>query len=151
MLKSPLLSEEHVAQDAWGLLVHRTRASRLRMAAAMDHEVAGPEAQVRSEPMPDWARTTVVTVLDPGRPLVIVKTLSYGWSSLRSLPGWEGRSSGRIHAPFCTTSRSAGCCHGPRAGSAASHGWPVKTWSRTLSTGGMVICNGVTNCLPRCR
>jgi hypothetical protein len=65
VLKSPLLSEEHVAQDAWGLLVHRTRASRLRMAAAMDHEMAGPEAQVRSEPVPDWARTTVVTVLDP--------------------------------------------------------------------------------------
>jgi alpha,alpha-trehalose phosphorylase len=65
VLKSPLLSEEHVAQDAWGHLVHRTRASRLRMAAAMDHEVTGPEAQVRSESMPEWARTTVVTVLDP--------------------------------------------------------------------------------------
>ena len=26
------------------------------MAAAMDHEMAGPEAQVRSEPVPDWAR-----------------------------------------------------------------------------------------------
>ena len=35
------------------------------MAAAMDHEVTGPEAQVRSESMPEWARTTVVTVLDP--------------------------------------------------------------------------------------
>ena len=51
----------------------------------------------------------------------------------------SGRSSGRIHAPVCTTSRSAGSCHGPRTGSAASHGRSVKTWSRTLSTGGRPI------------
>jgi alpha,alpha-trehalose phosphorylase len=91
-LESPLLSEEHVTQDAWGLLIHRTRVSKLRMAAAMYHEVTGPEAQVHSESMPDWARTTVVTVLDPGTPLVIVKTLGYGWSSLRSLPALRGQA-----------------------------------------------------------
>ena len=34
----------------------------------------------------------------------------------------SGRSSGRIHAPVCTTSRSGVACHGPRTGSAASHG-----------------------------
>ena len=51
----------------------------------------------------------------------------------------SGRSSGRIHAPVCTTSRSGVSCHGPRVGSAASHGWSVKTWSRTLSTGGRPI------------
>ncbi len=96
VLKSPLMSEEHVAQDAWGLLVHRTRASRLRMAAAMDHEVTGPEAQVRSESMPDLARTTVVTVLDPGKPLVIVKTLGYGWSSLRSLPALRDQAAAAL-------------------------------------------------------
>ena len=96
VLKSPLLSEEHAAQDAWGLLVHRTRASRLRMAAAMDHEVTGPEAQVRSESMPDWARTTVVTILDPGKPLVIVKTLGYGWSSLRSLPALRDQAAAAL-------------------------------------------------------
>ena len=37
----------------------------------------------------------------------------------------SGRSSGRIHAPVCTTSRSAGSCQGARTGSAASHGWSV--------------------------
>ena len=37
----------------------------------------------------------------------------------------SGRSSGRIHAPVCTTSRSAVPSHGPRVGSAASHGWSV--------------------------
>src|SRR5215470_2396382 len=61
-------------------------SSGLRLAAAMDHEVSGPATQVRSESMPNWARTTVSTVLEPGQPLVIVKTLAYGWSSLRSVP-----------------------------------------------------------------
>jgi hypothetical protein len=51
----------------------------------------------------------------------------------------SGRSSGRIHAPVCTTSRSAGSCQGARTGSAASHGRSVMTWSRTLSTGGRPI------------
>ena len=51
----------------------------------------------------------------------------------------SGRSSGRIHAPVCTTSRSGDPGHGPRIGSAASHGRSVKTWSRTLSTGGRPI------------
>ena len=96
VLRSPLQSEEHVARDAWGLLVHRTRASKLRMAAAMDHEVTGPEAQVRSESMPDWARTTVATVLDPGTPLVIVKILGYGWSSLRSLPALRDQAAAAL-------------------------------------------------------
>ena len=51
----------------------------------------------------------------------------------------SGRSSGRIHAPVCTTSRSGEPGHGHRIGSAASHGRSVKTWSRTLSTGGRPI------------
>ena len=96
VLRAPLQSEEHAAQHAGGLLVHRTRASGLRLAAAMDHEVTGPEAQVRSESMPDWARTTVTTVLDPGQPLVIVKTLGYGWSSQRSLPALRDQAAAAL-------------------------------------------------------
>jgi trehalose/maltose hydrolase-like predicted phosphorylase len=95
-LRSPLQPEEHAAQDAWGLLIHRTRASKLRMAAAMNNEVTGPEAQVHSESMPDWARTTITTVLDPGEPLVIVKTVGYGWSSLRSLPALRGQAAAAL-------------------------------------------------------
>ena len=51
----------------------------------------------------------------------------------------SGRSSGRIHAPVCTRSRSVMPFDGHRVASAASHGRPVKTWSRTLSTGGRPI------------
>ena len=49
----------------------------------------------------------------------------------------SGRSSGRNQAPVCTTSKSGDPGHGPRSGSAASHGRSVKTWSRTLFTAGM--------------
>jgi hypothetical protein len=49
--------------------------------------------------------------------------------------GGSGRSSGSTHAPVWVTSRAGVVRHGPRTESAASHGWPVKMWSRTLSTG----------------
>ncbi len=40
--ESPLVSEEHLAENTAGLLVHHTRASGLRIGAAMDHRVEGP-------------------------------------------------------------------------------------------------------------
>jgi alpha,alpha-trehalose phosphorylase len=112
-LRSPLVSEQHRHDDLWAALVHRTRESGLRMAAAMDHVVEGPEGTVSHvESEPDLARLTVSTELRPGQTLRIVKFLAYGWSSQRSLPavrdqvdaalaaakrtGWDGlRSSQR--------------------------------------------------------
>jgi alpha,alpha-trehalose phosphorylase len=86
-LEAPLVSEEHLVTGSGGLLVHRTRASGLRIAAAMDHVIEGPErVDVRTEAFPDWVRTTVACVLQPGERLRIVKMLAYGWSSRRSLP-----------------------------------------------------------------
>ena len=106
-LEAPLVSEEHLVTSSGGLLVHHTRASDLRMAAAMDHVIEGPDRiDVRTEAYPDWVRTTIACVLRPGERLRIVKMLAYGWSSRRSLPalrdqvgaaltsaryaGWEG-------------------------------------------------------------
>ena len=86
-LDAPLVSEEHLVTGSGGLLVHHTRATGLRMAAAMDHVIEGPErVDVRTEAFPDWVRTTVACVLQPGERLRIVKMLAYGWSSRRSLP-----------------------------------------------------------------
>ncbi|MDQ3850064.1 MAG: family 65 glycosyl hydrolase, partial [Actinomycetota bacterium] len=86
-LRAPLVAEHHTHGDLHGALVHRTRASKLRMAAAMDHVVEGPEGTVtESESEPDLARVTVSTEVVPGQRLRIVKLLSYGWSSRRSLP-----------------------------------------------------------------
>jgi alpha,alpha-trehalose phosphorylase len=86
-LEAPLVSEEHFVHDMRVTLVHRTRESGLRMAAAMDHVIQGPEATVTAaESGYDLGRLTVSTDLQPGEKLRIVKFLSYGWSSQRSLP-----------------------------------------------------------------
>ena len=106
-LASPLESEEHLAHDAMGLLIHHTRVSGLLVGAAMDHHIEGPAGMViESESHPDVVRVSVTTRLKPGERLRIVKFISYGWSSLRSRPaihdqvmaalsaarltGWEG-------------------------------------------------------------
>jgi alpha,alpha-trehalose phosphorylase len=106
-LRRPLRGEAHGHNGLRAGLVHVTRASRLRIAAGMDHVVEGPNDIVTSaESEPDLARVTVTTELDPGQRLRIVKFMAYGWSSRRSLPamrdqvdaalaavmhtGWEG-------------------------------------------------------------
>ncbi|MDP8937125.1 MAG: family 65 glycosyl hydrolase [Actinomycetota bacterium] len=85
-LTAPLLAEDHGTRGGTAVeLAHRTAASNLRMAAAMDHIVDGPTGtDVYAEADPDTGRVTVTTVLEPGRRLRIVKLLAYGWSSLRS-------------------------------------------------------------------
>ncbi|HUA69540.1 MAG TPA: glycosyl hydrolase family 65 protein [Solirubrobacteraceae bacterium] len=86
-LAAPLIPEDHVHNELRVSLVHRTRASGLRMAAGMDHVIDGPEGTVTAaESHPDLGRLTVSTELQPGEKLRIVKFLGYGWSSQRSLP-----------------------------------------------------------------
>jgi alpha,alpha-trehalose phosphorylase len=87
VLEAPLVSESFFDRNARVVLVHTTRRSKLRMAAAMDHVVVGPsgfEADVESGP--DVGRFTVATELAPGERLRVVKFLAYGWSSQRSEP-----------------------------------------------------------------
>ena len=86
-LHNPLVAEQHRSEDSGATLVHHTRHSGLRVAAAMDHEVDGPEGtKVTSEASEDIGRTTVICRLQPGTTLRVVKYLAYGWSSRRSLP-----------------------------------------------------------------
>ncbi len=86
-LTDPLVSEQYRSDEAGATLIHRTRKSGLRVAAAMDHEVHGPDGiKTTSEATEDIGRTTVITRLQPGQPLRIVKYLAYGWSSRRSQP-----------------------------------------------------------------
>ncbi len=107
VLERPL---DHVARDVeqhGALLLHRTRASGLLMAAGMDHVVQAPgRFAEETDAREDWARTTVVCTLQPGERLRVVKHLAYGWSSVRSaaavrdqvaagltaarFTGWEG-------------------------------------------------------------
>ncbi|MGI9023970.1 MAG: glycoside hydrolase family 65 protein [Acidimicrobiales bacterium] len=101
-LASPLVSEYHLHRDARAALVHSTKASKLRMAAGMDHLIEcpsgppsgerGPEStQTTSESSADRGRVTVAAELQPGQTLRLVKFLSYGWSSRRSLTSVEGQ------------------------------------------------------------
>jgi alpha,alpha-trehalose phosphorylase len=87
VLNEPLESEEFLDRDLRAILVHATRQSKLRMAAAMDHLVEGPDGtEAAGESHEDIARVTVAAQLAPGQRLRIVKFLAYGWSSQRSRP-----------------------------------------------------------------
>ncbi|MFE7777176.1 glycoside hydrolase family 65 protein [Streptomyces sp. NPDC057445] len=106
-IDSPLEPEEDFAQDTRLRLVHCTRRSGQRVAAAADHIVEGPEGTSwTAESEPDVSRLTVTAALAPGERLRLVKFVGYGWSAERSLPavhdqveaavaaarstGWEG-------------------------------------------------------------
>ncbi|MBA2566489.1 MAG: glycoside hydrolase family 65 protein [Thermoleophilaceae bacterium] len=85
-LRAPLVAERHGHEGLRAGMVHRTRASGLRMAAGMDHVVEGPEATTTAtESEGDLARVTISTELEPGQRLRLAKFLAYGWSSQRSL------------------------------------------------------------------
>jgi trehalose/maltose hydrolase-like predicted phosphorylase len=75
ILQSPLVSEEHQIYHgglARVVLVHKTRASGLRMAAGMSHEITGPERmRTRTECFPDLGRTSVAAEVAPGEKLHI--------------------------------------------------------------------------------
>jgi alpha,alpha-trehalose phosphorylase len=74
-------------QDLRVTLAHRTKASKLRMAAAIDHLVDGPEGTAtEAESGENLGRVTVTTRVEPGQRLRLVKLIAYGWSSQRSLP-----------------------------------------------------------------
>ncbi len=86
-LELPLVAEDNSHNALRVTLVHRTHKSGLRIAAAMDHIVEGPDGTVTAaESAPDLGRLTVSTELKPGEKLRIVKFISYGWSSQRSMP-----------------------------------------------------------------
>ncbi|MGB9279858.1 MAG: glycosyl hydrolase family 65 protein [Pseudonocardiaceae bacterium] len=86
-LSEPLVAEQHRCNDTGATLLHSTRHSGLRMAAAMDHEVVGPSrTEFHSSATEHVARTTVICRLEPGQRLRVVKYLAYGWSSQRSFP-----------------------------------------------------------------
>jgi trehalose/maltose hydrolase-like predicted phosphorylase len=97
VLNNALQSVHYEKSDRGALLVHRTRASKLMMAAAMDHEVEVPgRVEVATEAGEDWARTTVICGLRPGQRLRIIKYLAYGWSSLRSRPALRDQAAAAV-------------------------------------------------------
>ncbi|WP_019810111.1 glycoside hydrolase family 65 protein [Saccharomonospora halophila] len=106
-LEAPLIGEFARAEDQRAVLVHRTKRSGLRMAAAMDHRIeAGEDLRTDIRVEQDLARLTIAVDVPLGEKLRVTKYLAYGWSAQRSLPavhaqvdaalagalqtGWEG-------------------------------------------------------------
>ncbi|MCZ0990887.1 glycoside hydrolase family 65 protein [Streptomyces diastatochromogenes] len=102
-IESPLKAEEHFAQDTRLRLVHCTTRSTLRVAAAADHLVEGPEStRWTAQSEPDVSRLTVTADLVPGQPLRLVKFVAYGWSGQRSLPAVHDQVDGAVAAAVST-------------------------------------------------
>ncbi|MBY8840687.1 glycoside hydrolase family 65 protein [Streptomyces sp. SP2-10] len=100
---SPLVPEEHFAQDTRLRLVHCTDRSKLRVAAAADHIVEGPgSTRWTAQSEPDVSRLTVTADLVPGQPLRLVKFVAYGWSGERSLPAVHDQVDGAVAGAVST-------------------------------------------------
>jgi alpha,alpha-trehalose phosphorylase len=84
-LDSPLASELYNDRGTIVILVHRTKRSGLRVGAAMDHLIEGPDVRTDSRSFEDGGLVTATAVLQPGQRLRVTKFVSYGWSSARSL------------------------------------------------------------------
>jgi alpha,alpha-trehalose phosphorylase len=86
-LPAPLRSERFQADGLTALLVHSTKQSGLRMAAAMDHVLDGPPGtETTCQSSEDLTSLMITADVAPGKPLRVVKFLAYGWSADRSLP-----------------------------------------------------------------
>jgi alpha,alpha-trehalose phosphorylase len=103
----PLVGEYDNARKNAVLLVHKTRLSGLRVAAAMDHLIDAPaRMRTESQVFEDGGHVTASVQLEPGQRLRLIKFVAYGWSGERSLnavrdqvwaaltgarqTGWEG-------------------------------------------------------------
>ena len=96
-LAHPLVCEHASATKLRAAMVHRTKASGLWMAAAMDHEVEGPPGtEATAECEEDLGRVTVTADASPGRPVKLTKYLAYGWSSRRSPPALRDQVEGGL-------------------------------------------------------
>src|ERR1700683_5235405 len=99
ILDKPLEAVQHEDTECGALLMHRTRASALMMAAAMDHEIeVEGRVEITNDAGDDLARTTVICGLRPGQQLRIVKYLAYGWSSQRSRPALRDQAAAALHS-----------------------------------------------------
>ncbi|MEU6064635.1 glycosyl hydrolase family 65 protein [Streptomyces sp. NPDC047082] len=97
--ESPLAAEEHFAQDTRLRLVHRTERSALRVGAAADHLIEGPDGtRWTAQSEPDVSRLTVTADLAAGQRLRLVKFVAYGWSGQRSLPAVHDQVDGAVAA-----------------------------------------------------
>src|SRR6185312_16231957 len=102
-LAAPLEAELHGHHELRAGLIHCTRASRIRVASAMDHVIDGPAGTLTDiESQPDLARLTITTELQPGEQLRIMKMLAYGWSSRRPAAALRDQTEAALASAFRT-------------------------------------------------
>jgi alpha,alpha-trehalose phosphorylase len=86
-LEQPLEAEFHHDSNNSVVLVHKTKRSGLRIGAAMDHLIEGPDGVLTEcKAFEDGGLVSVATPLKPGETLRVIKFVAYGWSAERSLP-----------------------------------------------------------------
>jgi len=103
-VEQALVAELQAQHELSAALVHSTKQSRLRLAAAMDHELTcDDETACHNEVYPDLARVTGTVTLQPGSRLTFVKYLAYGWSAQRSVPAIRDQVAAAITAARQTT------------------------------------------------
>ncbi|AOW91758.1 glycosyl hydrolase [Rhodococcus sp. WMMA185] len=96
-LHHPLVADFAASHDFRAVLAHHTRASGLRMAAGMDHEIELPtNGRCSIETEEDLARLTVAVNVPKGQRLKMTKFLAYGWSAHRSTPALRGQVEGAL-------------------------------------------------------
>jgi alpha,alpha-trehalose phosphorylase len=99
-VEDPLQHEIH--DDSAGgraLLIHRTKQSRIRVAAAMAHNLDCPGTQRdRTGSRSYDARYTVSAHLAPGQRLCLEKFVGYGWSAVRSSSALRDQVEGALTA-----------------------------------------------------
>ncbi len=85
-LGDALHSRLHTADGMRVVLGHQTKRSGLSMASGMDHVVEHDgEVTELTQSEEDLGRVTLSAELQPGKPLRLVKLLSYHWSSQQSV------------------------------------------------------------------
>jgi alpha,alpha-trehalose phosphorylase len=100
-LERPLVSEQKEMYENAVVLVHRTAHSGLRIGAAMDHVVEGPQGvQTETRLLEDGGHVAMTSAVKPGERLRVIKFVAYGWSGARSLPAirsqvWAALSAAR--------------------------------------------------------
>ena len=103
ILAEPLDAVEHGGTGTGAWLLHCTKASKLGMAAAMEHAIDGDrQPGLHLAVHPDWARLTIGTPLDPGERLTVTKFVAYGWSSQRTVPALRDQVDAALAAAVYT-------------------------------------------------
>src|SRR5665213_3885644 len=96
-MESPLEAVDQSITEQGMLLVHRTRSSKLQMAAGMTNVVEAPsKVDLESHYAPDWARLTAISALQPGERLTLRKYVGWGWSNERSQEALRDQVAGAV-------------------------------------------------------